>query len=336
MKPKRPIEFSYKVADHFFAGEYPFEKLPKDGLPKLQKLLDAGIKHFIDLTRPQENLTSYVEHLPREVSYRRIPVLDMSVPDFETLRIWHDFIARREDYPVYLHCKGGYDRTSVVVATYFIFIGKTVAQAKRRYYQVADKMRTRYSHTPLIETKWKVLEEYEQFLKDFFKPKVPVKNNHVEINHHAVRTLWEGLNAEQDFRRVLYLPYVDGYVTLLVTDADGKTIRAIRDTDISKQYFPEKYNDDLPLEYRRIVSESKNEKKLAYTKYGGAELAQFLPFARFEGKKYKYVVTISVNKPLAAVDIFVNGIDVLVDGVTNGKIIQSVTIQEMIQGFFSS
>ena len=50
----------------------------------------------------------------------------------------------------------------------------------------------------------------------------------VEINHNAVRTLWEGLNAKQEFRRVLYLPFVDGYVMLLVTDVDGNTIRSIK------------------------------------------------------------------------------------------------------------
>ena len=75
----------------------------------------------------------------------------------------------------------------------------------------------------------------------------------VEINHNAVRTLWEGLNRHKEFRRVLYLPYVDGYVMLLVTDADGVTMNSIRDTDICNHCLPGKYNHDVPLEYRRTV-----------------------------------------------------------------------------------
>jgi ADP-ribosylglycohydrolase len=116
---------------------------------------------------------------------------------------------------------------------------------------------------------------------------------------------------------------------LLVTDADGNTVESFRDTDICNRYLPSKYNDDVSSEYRKTVPDL--EWQLGYTKYGGAELAQFLPFARIEGEKHKYVITISTNKPLAAVDIFINGVDVSVDGVADGKIIMSITVKDMMQ-----
>ena len=70
----------------------------------------------------------------------------------------------------------------------------------------------------------------------------------VEIDHLNVKVLWEGLNGDQ-FRRVLYLPYVDGYVMLLVTDADGKTVDSLRADRISQRYLPEEYCHDVPSEY---------------------------------------------------------------------------------------
>ena len=165
----------------------------------------------------------------------------------------------------------------------------------------------------------------------------------VEINHYAVRTLWEGLNKEKKFRKVLYLPYVDGYTVLLVTDTDGNTLDYIDDKRLCWVYFPEEYNSDLPVEYRRICPEQKRKKKLAYTEYSGAELVQFIPFARFEGKTNKYVIAISTNKPLASVDIFVvdtkkmpiDYIDHLTGGLVSGKIIKSITIKEMMQGYYN-
>jgi hypothetical protein len=165
------------------------------------------------------------------------------VPSFEDLKKIHDFIYQSEER-VYVHCKGGYDRTGVVVATYFIYTGLTPNKAKKQFQKVFKPMKGRYLHEPLIESKWKVLEDYKKWLANLPKEKTPV-----EINHHAVRVLWEGLNNKKEFRRVLYLPYVDGYVTLLVTDADGMTVQVLRDVEISKQYLPEEYWDDVPENY---------------------------------------------------------------------------------------
>jgi len=165
---KRPIEFSYKVTDNFYAGEYPFKRTVAEGLPKLQQLLDFGIKHFIDLTEPPDRLTPYREHLPEDIEYTRFPTVDMTVPCLKDLRKIHE-IASKSEVPIYVHCKGGFDRTGVTVATFFVFAGGTADQARKMYIQtVPNKQRTRYGsfYLPLIErTNWRALKEYWHFLE---------------------------------------------------------------------------------------------------------------------------------------------------------------------------
>ena len=164
----RPIEFSYKVTDNFYAGEYPFKRTVAEGLPKLRQLLDFGIKHFIDLTEPPDRLTPYREHLPEDIEYTRFPTIDMTVPNLKDLQQIHE-IASQSEVKVYVHCKGGFDRTGVTVATFFVFAGGTADQAKKMYIQtVPNKQRTRYGSMflPLIErTGFRALKEYHHYLK---------------------------------------------------------------------------------------------------------------------------------------------------------------------------
>jgi len=160
----------YPLTENCIAGEYPFKRTVAEGLPKLKMLLDAGIMHFIDLTEPPDRLTTYSEHLPEGIEHIRFPTVDMTVPDFAHLREIHTMIAKTHRHKkMYYHCKGGFDRTGVVTATYFIFQGKTPAQAKQMYIQtVPDKIRARYGrmYLPLIErTGYAALKQYEQFLK---------------------------------------------------------------------------------------------------------------------------------------------------------------------------
>jgi len=165
-----PIEFSYRVTENFFAGEYPFKRTVAEGLPKLQQLLDFGIKHFIDLTEPPDRLTSYREHLPEDIEYTRFPTVDMTVPGLDDLQKIHEIVSQ-STVKVYVHCKGGFDRTGATVATYFIFEGGTAEHAKKMYIQtVPKKQRTRYGSMflPLIErTGYTALKKYEHFLKQY-------------------------------------------------------------------------------------------------------------------------------------------------------------------------
>jgi protein-tyrosine phosphatase len=236
MPTKRPIEFSYKVTATFYAGEYPFAKETDEGIVKLQKLLDFGIRHFIDMT--SERLTKYDTFLPKDVAYTHLPTNDYTVPAFDDLKKIHDIVNQFSE-KVYVHCKGGYDRTGATVATYFIYAGQTPAQAKKRFREVSKPVKGRYPYPPLIESNWKVLDEYKEYLEGL-TPQA------VAINRHATRLLWEGVNSHEQVRKVYYIEYEDGVHILLLTDAEGKTISYMDTMRICDRYMPWKWNDDQP------------------------------------------------------------------------------------------
>ena len=164
-QPILPMKFAYRVTDTFYAGEYPFAKDKAEGIVKLQRLLDFGIRHFVDLTEPVDRLTAYKPYLSDDCIYTRFPTTDVTVPDFKDLKKIHEIVSQSEG-KVYVHCKGGYDRTGVVVATYFIYAKQPIEQAKEQYIRtVPSKIRNRYlPAVPLIETNWNVLELYKKWL----------------------------------------------------------------------------------------------------------------------------------------------------------------------------
>lgn len=167
MEHNLPIKYSYRITDAFYAGEYPFEILAKDGIPKLECLTGFGIKIFIDLTK--EPLTQYTEYLPKDCTRLHFPTMDYTNPEFSTLKDIHTAIDNAEKLgkKIYVHCKGGHDRTGVVVATYFIHAGFSPSMAKQKFHEVfIPPVRGRYPHRPLIETEWNILEQYEAEIKN--------------------------------------------------------------------------------------------------------------------------------------------------------------------------
>jgi protein-tyrosine phosphatase len=94
---------------------------------------------------------------------------DYTVPDFPILKEIHDKIddAKNGNDKIYVHCKGGHDRTGAVVATYFVHIGLSPSEAKKKFREVfIPPVRGRYPHSPLIETDWKVLDRYKEWLEN--------------------------------------------------------------------------------------------------------------------------------------------------------------------------
>src|SRR5689334_3037791 len=85
---QRPIPDSYWLPDGMLlAGEYPSSSHPEHARAKLSKLLDAGIRTFIDLTEIGEGLKPYegiLKELAAErgldVKHVRHPIRDVSVP----------------------------------------------------------------------------------------------------------------------------------------------------------------------------------------------------------------------------------------------------------------
>jgi ADP-ribosylglycohydrolase/protein-tyrosine phosphatase len=138
-----PIPNSYWVQPgRLLAGEYPGSMSRAEAMERVRKLLAAGITSFIDLTEEGE-LPEYEKLLPdmteRRVRYRRLPVLDHSVPDSpaQMARIL-DLIDSElgAGQCVYLHCRAGIGRTGTAIGCHLVRGGLTNNQAYEHLQQL--------------------------------------------------------------------------------------------------------------------------------------------------------------------------------------------------------
>ncbi|EKM52960.1 uncharacterized protein PHACADRAFT_259132 [Phanerochaete carnosa HHB-10118-sp] len=162
----RPIPNSYWATPFLVACEFPYCPLtPADTArkrtkQKLDALLAAGVRTFIDLTEPHE-LFPYSPHLaercvplnidPREVAYHNFPIRDRSLPDSvdlvrRILAVLRDNERRGRICAV--HCRGGIGRTGLVVGCWLVESG--VARDGAHALQ-------------LIAEEWKLVEKCKRF-----------------------------------------------------------------------------------------------------------------------------------------------------------------------------
>jgi protein-tyrosine phosphatase/ADP-ribosylglycohydrolase len=131
-----PIPNSYWVQPgKLLAGEYPGSMSRAEAMERVQKLLRAGITSFIDLTEEGE-LPDYETLLPgiteRRVRYRRLSILDHSVPESaaQMARILDQIDSELSAGGcVYLHCRAGIGRTGTTVGCHLIRGGLSNEQA---------------------------------------------------------------------------------------------------------------------------------------------------------------------------------------------------------------
>jgi len=162
-----PIKESYKAGGNLYAGVYPYCVDPREGLERVQQFIDFGMETFIDLTHPSDNLFSYKQHLPKAIEHRPFPVIDYTVPKLPLLKKIHEIIDPEKK--TYIHCIGGYDRTSIVVATYFAYEDPEITLemikqkflAKFLHYPVRKRHNYRAS---LLFSHWDVVTKYQQYL----------------------------------------------------------------------------------------------------------------------------------------------------------------------------
>ncbi len=113
------------------AGEHPAGGDPQLAPQRLESLLAAGIRCFIDLTTPEE-FASYAAQLPADARYFR-----KSIPDHGTPGSAADMgaildqvrSALRDGQAVYLHCRAGIGRTGMAAGCLLTELGRTGEEA---------------------------------------------------------------------------------------------------------------------------------------------------------------------------------------------------------------
>jgi hypothetical protein len=112
------------IPGRLLAGEHPGAVVAAEGIARVDALLDAGVRQFIDLTTEHEGPGPYVAVLFERaaargisVAHRRFAIVDFGVPSPELMRGTLDAIYAAIDAgeTLYLHCWGGVGRTGTVV-----------------------------------------------------------------------------------------------------------------------------------------------------------------------------------------------------------------------------
>ncbi|KAF9482984.1 dual specificity protein phosphatase [Pholiota conissans] len=159
----RPIPNSYWATPLLLACEYPWS--PKNpNKPKLDALLRAGVRTFIDLTECGELIpyTSILDQRcallgidPNEIEYHRFAIRDRCLPEsaslmYDVLDTLRDNAERGRVSAV--HCRGGIGRTGMVIGCWLVESGVARDGAEAlaiiaREWKSVEKCK-RYPHSP--------------------------------------------------------------------------------------------------------------------------------------------------------------------------------------------
>lgn len=155
----RPIRSSYWLLDgQLLAGDYPASFTPKETRPKLEAILNADIRSFIDLTfGNDEGLPPYepalrqlAEEKQIDVAYHRFSIRDHDVPARtlmqDVLRTIREEIAAGR--PVYFHCWGGIGRTGTVAGCWLIEGGYSCDDALSKIAELRRGTPDSYTRSP--------------------------------------------------------------------------------------------------------------------------------------------------------------------------------------------
>ncbi|KDQ51835.1 hypothetical protein JAAARDRAFT_40659 [Jaapia argillacea MUCL 33604] len=147
----RPIPNSYWATPLLLACEYPWA--PTTPQPKLDRLLAAGVRTFIDLTECGE-LLSYEPVLASRallmgidvasIEYHRFPIHDRSLPQsvdymVHILDVLRDNERRGRISAV--HCRGGIGRTGMVIGCWLVERG-IARNGEEALWMIAEEWKT--------------------------------------------------------------------------------------------------------------------------------------------------------------------------------------------------
>ena len=143
--PPAPLRNSYWVLPgKVLAGEHPTAATVEATRERLQRLIDAGVECFIDLTEPGE-VKPYDTEIPFSIEYLRKPIKDHGVPSqrahmAEILDCIHD--ALQSGRCVYIHCRAGIGRTGTVIGCLLVergFEGEGAIDELNRLWQQSER-----------------------------------------------------------------------------------------------------------------------------------------------------------------------------------------------------
>lgn len=169
--PRPHANCYWLVAGRLLAGEHPGALALAATAARLDALLDAGVREFVDLTAEHEGPGPYLPVLARraaaraaDIRHRRFAIPDYDVPPAPLMREVLDAIYGALDAGegIYVHCWGGVGRTGTVVGCLLREQGYTGTEALallERKWQVVEK-RTRHPHSPETATQVAFIERW--------------------------------------------------------------------------------------------------------------------------------------------------------------------------------
>jgi ADP-ribosylglycohydrolase len=128
---KLPLPHSYWVEPgRLLAGEHPDGGGASATRSRVEKLLAAGVRCFVDLTQPHE-LPPYGGLLPDGVEYRNFPMRDHSLPQSrqQMREVQQALQTAMQGGVVYVHCRAGIGRTGVTIGCYLREQGESASGA---------------------------------------------------------------------------------------------------------------------------------------------------------------------------------------------------------------
>jgi len=156
---EEPLPDTYWVEEgRLLAGRYPAVSDDAVTQARIQRLLEAGVTYFLDLTEEGE-LFPYAQWLENCAEHHRYPISDFGIPSKVLMLRILDTLDRvlSAGYTVYLHCHGGIGRTGTVVGCYLVRRGFQGEEALAEIVRLRVKASVQWVPSPETEAQCRMV-----------------------------------------------------------------------------------------------------------------------------------------------------------------------------------